>query len=250
MAEKPIIRWKPVAQTDPSDRTHTLYVPHIVERNQTCSLKDVVYNAIDRGLIAGLKTSAAESIATGILTQLGKELNDARGVDFGDFFKVRAYLDGTVDGLLGHLTADNSLNTKFIAGKELKLSRDTFSFRNVLETGDLPYIDNVQGVYAGEGQVRVGEPVQLVGSQLKLDANDKIEIYKVEDDGSLVLTGTVNRAGLSQNTDLVVAFAAGGAFDGLPEGQKVAFKVVKSVQVEGSTETVTSNVAKATLLNP
>ncbi len=108
----------------------------------------------------------------------------------------------------------------------------------------------MQGVYAGEGQVRVGDPVQLVGSLLKLGSDDRIEIYKVEDDGTLVLTGTVNSAGLSQNTDLVVAFAAGGAFDGLPEGQKVAFKVVKSVTVEGSTETVTSNVATATLLNP
>ena len=250
MASKPIIRWKPVAQTDPSDRTHTLYVPQIVERGQTCTLQDVVYNAIDRGLIAGLKTPAAESITTGILTQLGEELKAARGVDFGEFFKVRAYLDGTVDGLLGHLTADNKLNTKFLAGKALKLSRDTFSFRNVLETGDLPYIDNVQGVYAGEGQVRVGEPVQLVGSLLKLGPDDRIEIYKVEDDGTLALTGTVNRAGLSQNTDLVVAFSAGAAFEGLPEGQKVAFKVVKSVTVEGSAETVTSNVAKVTLLNP
>ena len=74
--------------------------------------------------------------------------------------------------------------------------------------------------------------------------------YKVEDDGTLVLTGTVRSSGLSQNADLVVAFAAGGAFDGLPAGQKVAFKVVKSVTVEGSTETVTSNVAMATILNP
>jgi hypothetical protein len=250
MADKPIIRWKPVAQTDPSDRTHTLYVPHIVERNQTSSLEDVVYRAIDRGLIAGLKTSAAEAIATGVLRQLGEELNAARGVDFGDFFKVRAYLDGTVEGLLGHLTAENKLNTRFLAGKELKLSRDAFSFRNVLETGDLPYIDDVQGVYAEAGQVRIGEPVQLVGSMLKLGSGDRIEIYKVEDDGSLTVTGTVTSAGLSQNTDLVVAFSAGSAFDGLPEGQKVAFKVVKTVQVEDATETVMSNVATATLLNP
>ena len=45
MADKPIIRWKPVAQTDPSDRTHTLYVPHIVERNQTSSLEDEIGRA-------------------------------------------------------------------------------------------------------------------------------------------------------------------------------------------------------------
>ena len=85
---------------------------------------------------------------------------------------------------------------------------------------------------------------------LKLGSGDRIEIYKVEDDGSLTVTGTVTSAGLSQNTDLVVAFSAGSAFDGLPEGQKVAFKVVKTVQVEDATETVMSNVATATLLNP
>ena len=84
---------------------------------------------------------------------------------------------------------------------------------------------------------------------LTVPASDP-DTHGLEGSPAFVLTGTVNRAGLSQNTDLVVAFAAGAAFEGLPEGQKVAFKVVKSVTVEGATETVTSNAAKATLLNP
>ena len=80
---KTVIRWKPVALEDPSDRSKTIYVPTIVERNQTKTLSEVVYSAIDRGLIAGLKTSAAQAIAEGILAQLGQELNSAHGVIFG-----------------------------------------------------------------------------------------------------------------------------------------------------------------------
>ena len=38
----------------------------------------------------------------------------------------------------------------------------------------------MQGVYTGEGQVRVGDPVQLVGSLLKLGSDDRIEIYNLD----------------------------------------------------------------------
>lgn len=75
---KPVIRWKPVPQEDPSDRSRTLYIPQIVERNQTKTLTDVVYSAIDRGLIAGLKTSAAQSIAEGVLALPAHRPTNAR----------------------------------------------------------------------------------------------------------------------------------------------------------------------------
>ena len=42
---KTVIRWKPVALEDPSDRSKTIYVPTIVERNQTKTLSDVTVKA-------------------------------------------------------------------------------------------------------------------------------------------------------------------------------------------------------------
>ena len=42
---------------------------------------------------------AAQSIAKGVLAQLGEDLNSAHGVIFGDYFSVRAYLADTVDGM-------------------------------------------------------------------------------------------------------------------------------------------------------
>ena len=37
----------------------------------------------------------------GVTAQLGEDLNSARGVIFGDYFSVRAYLADTVDGMFG-----------------------------------------------------------------------------------------------------------------------------------------------------
>ena len=50
---KPSINYRGFMQEDPSDRTRKICVPQIVERNQTKNLADIVYGAIDRGLIAG-----------------------------------------------------------------------------------------------------------------------------------------------------------------------------------------------------
>ena len=85
---KPILNYKGVMLPDPSDPTHVrkVCVPTLVDRNQTVDLEGAVAQAIDRGLIAGLKSSAAKSIADGIMLQLGELLNNGTGVIFGDFF--------------------------------------------------------------------------------------------------------------------------------------------------------------------
>ena len=244
---KSVIRWKPVALEDPSDRSKTIYVPTIVERNQTKTLSEVVYSAIDRGLIAGLKTSAAQAIAEGILAQLGQELNSAHGVIFGDFFAVRAYLDGTVEGLLGTLTAENKLNTRFVAGSALKLDRKDFSFRNVLETGDAPFVDDVQAATDGaeSGGIIAHEAVQFIGSSLKLGANDKIRYWSVNPDGSETEETPVTVDGLSQNSNSVVTVKA-DEIDIHAPGERYAFMFEKTVEIDGKTATVQSNKVYAT----
>lgn len=242
---KPVIRWKPIAQEDPSDRTKTIYVPHIVERNDTKDLEGVVYSAIDRGLIAGLKTSAAKSIAEGILMQLGEELNAAHGVKFGDFFAVRTYLTGTVDGLVAGLTAENKLSTKFVAGSALRQDRANFTFRNVLETGDTPYIDEVQAAAsdAESGIIVDGTQVQLIGSNLKLSPGDKVNLYHIDGETKTLIKPIADGA-MSQNSNLLLTFSLDAG--DIVAGQRYGFEVVKTITVEeGVTASVTSNMVTA-----
>ena len=66
-------------------------MPAIVEREEIVPLDEIVRRAIDRGLIAGLKPSAAEGIAQ----QLAYEFARGRSVSFGRYFYGRPYLSGT-----------------------------------------------------------------------------------------------------------------------------------------------------------
>ena len=248
---KPVIRWKPVPQEDPSDRSRTLYIPQIVERNQTRTLTDVVYSAIDRGLIAGLKTSAAQSIAEGVLAQLGEDLNSAHGVIFGDYFSVRAYLAGTVDGMFGTLGAANKLNARFVPGNALRLDRRNFSFRNVLETGDAPVIDEVQGEYDGAlvGEFKAGEDVQLIGSNLKLAEGDRLHIYIVNAQGGERLVKTVESpADFTQNSNRVLTLGA-AALPAVMANTRYGFKLEKTMDVDGVAAVISSNEQYATAID-
>ena len=124
--------------TAPGESAETL-VPVIVDRKPPVSLTKVVENAIDRGLIVGPKTSAAEEIARGIADQIYKEFCEGRGVKFGSYFYARLYLDGTSDSD-GKLTSANSINVRFVNGTGFKLTMDMFSFSNV-NGGDIPGTD-------------------------------------------------------------------------------------------------------------
>ena len=239
-AGKSVIRWKAVPHENPSNRAETIYIPTITERNDTKTLTDVVYSAIDRGLIAGLKTSAAQAIAEGILAQLGDDLNNAHGVKFGDFFSVRAYLTGTVEGLLAPLTAENKLSTKFVAGAALRLDRANFSFRNVLETGDTPYIDEVQSTEVGAetGSIKIGEYPQLIGSNLKLEANGKdcVKMYEYDAEGGKTLSATLHSTALRQNTNAVLTLDNKDIE--LVAGLRYGFVVEKTIALEEGKESV------------
>ena len=74
-----------------------VYVPAIVEREEAVPLETVIERAIDRGLIAGIKPSAAKQIADAIAQQMYEEFRAGRGVKFGNYFYARLYLDGTSD---------------------------------------------------------------------------------------------------------------------------------------------------------
>lgn len=142
------------------------YFPRIVGRETALDLADVVYNAINRGLVAGLKASAAEEIATGIIDELYALLSEGASVKFADYFTVRLYLHGLSDEQ-GTLTDKNELGATFVAGKDYDLDLDDYSWHFV-GSGLLPKIELVTNGAAGaiNGILNIGQNVVVVGKNL------------------------------------------------------------------------------------
>ena len=168
--QKPVINYKGYMTDNPSDRTKPkICIPQIVDRNQVQTLEQVVAHAIDRGLIAGLKSSAAKSIADGIMLQLGETLNGGTGVIFGEFFAVRPYLTGTIANLLAPITTANKLRVRFVPGSAYKLDEKNFSFHNVTQSENLPNITGVQPSVSGAAEFTfdVNENLAVIGHRVK-----------------------------------------------------------------------------------
>ena len=247
---KPIINYKGYMTENPADRTGPkICIPQIVDRNQVLDLSEVIEKAIDRGLIAGLKSSAAKSIADGIMLQLGETLNSGTGVIFGEYFSVRPYLTGTIADLLAPLTAQNLLRVRFVPGSAYKLNGKDFSFHNVTQTEDVPEIlftqPDVNGAPVGTWSGDV--PTQVIGKNLLLDAGDKVEVYNCSGATPVKKFTYPQESFASQNignnessiyfpADLVSEWAAE-----LGEG-KAGFKVVRTVTVEGVETTIESKM--------
>ena len=143
-------------------------VPVIVERLDATSLATVVANCIDRGLIAGLKPTAAEGIADGIARQLAREFELGRGVKFGQYFYGRPYLSGTC-GPNGRLTSENSINVRLYKGEAFKLKTEDFqlTFDGAADAVKVDYIfgDTSDGGN-NRGRVVVGSGIIIQGSNL------------------------------------------------------------------------------------
>ena len=159
-----------------------VYVPAIVEREEAVPLDVIIERAIDRGLIAGIKPSAARQIADAIAQQMYEEFKAGRGVKFGNYFYARLYLDGTSDND-GRLTGANSVNVRFANGTGFKLTMDMFSFSNV-NGGDIPGTDFLisEADGAERGLLLPGEKVILNGVNLWRDgdAGTKVGFYAID----------------------------------------------------------------------
>ena len=159
-----------------------VYVPAIVEREEAVPLETVIERAIDRGLIAGIKPSAAKQIADAIAQQMYEEFKAGRGVKFGNYFYARLYLDGTSDSD-GKLTGANSINVRFVNGAGFKLTMDMFSFSNV-NGGDIPGTDFLisEADGAERGILIPSENVILNGVNLWRDgdAGTKVGFYGID----------------------------------------------------------------------
>ena len=149
-------------------------VPAIVDRNQPTELETVVENCIDRGLIAGLKPTAAHGIAEGIAEQLARELSLGRGIQFGQYFYGRPYLSGTVDAN-GRLTSANSVNVRLYKGNGFKLTLGDYALHFV-GSGDAPRIDFIVCDENGvRGEIVKGASVKINGRFL-YSAGDTVKV--------------------------------------------------------------------------
>ena len=243
---KPNINYRGFMQEDPSNRTKRICVPQIVDRNQTKNLADIVYGAIDRGLIAGLKPEAAQSIADGIMTQLGETLNSGTGVLFGEYFAVRPYLSGTIKNMLAPLTADNKLRARFITGKAYNLDESKFSFHNVTQSESIPKITGVQPAVSGADEFTfdLDEDLAVIGENLALGANDALRLYSCDGEEPAYL-GDVDKAKVTVNSNGMLQIDKTG-IAALASVAKAGFVVAKTVEVEGNTIVVESTMVEAT----
>ena len=202
-----------------------VYVPAIVEREEAVPLETVIERAIDRGLIAGIKPSAAKQIADAIAQQMYEEFKAGRGVKFGNYFYARLYLDGTSDSD-GKLTGANGINVRFVNGTGFKLTMDMFSFSNV-NGGDIPGTDFLisEADGAERGILLPAKPVILNGVNLfkEGDAGTKVGFYgidpatgEIEDEPAVEVTNFETKGPNALKFAWPSALAQGAAYMAVP----------------------------------
>ena len=167
----------------PGETTDT-WTPMIVDRLQPTGLESVIEKCIDRGLITGIKPTAAKTIADGVAEQLAYEFKQGRGIQFGQYFYGRPYLSGQVDAN-GRLTSDNSIDVRLYKGAAFKLSRDDFSL-SFIEGGNNPTISFVVCDADGmpRGEIVQGSGVKLNGKML-YGAGDTVKVKFANEDRTI-----------------------------------------------------------------
>ena len=212
--EKPVLYYTVRAQV--SRTGQTILVPSIVDRDPAVTLDEIIEDAIDRGLIAGIKPSAATQIAEAVAQQMYEEFKAGRGVKFGNYFYCRLYLDGTSDAD-GRLTDANGVNVRFVNGSAFKLSMDMFSFSNV-NGGDIPGVDFL--ISETDGAVRnllvPGENVILNGVNLwkEDDTGTKVSFHEIDGHGEVAPTATVEVTNFEAKGPNALTFAYPAALVG------------------------------------
>ena len=222
---KPKLEYTVRTTRAPGEQTDT-WVPSLVERLQPTGLDSMIERCIDRGLIAGLKPTAAKTIADGVAEQIAYELTQGRGIQFGQYFYGRPYLSGKVDAN-GNLTADNAINVRLYKGNAFKLSTGDFSLA-FADGGNNPVIDSVLTPNHPRGEIDVNGSV-VVNGRMLWAAGDTVKVKFVADSGTVAAEATVFT---STSSDLLT-FACP---DGLASNTKYNV-VVERTDTNGVTRT-------------
>ena len=183
--DKPILTYDVRQQVDRTSGG-TMFLPFIVDRNDSLPLEEVIVRAIRQGRIVGIKESAASAIADAIARQMYEEFKEGNGVRFGNYFYARVYLKGKTDGN-GTLSADrNEIVVNLIKGDGFKLALDMFD----LQYRGAAYIPSIDFLIsedddAERGNLVAGENVLLNGTNLwaETDAATKVKFTKAVESG-------------------------------------------------------------------
>ena len=194
--EKAKLKFEVRAQKDPSDESKSIFVPSIVDRSDPVSLAGVIYNAIDTGRIAGLKTSAARSVAEGICDQIYQELLKGNGIAFGKYFYIRLYLDGTVTGTAAQLTSDNHVNVRITQGSDFRVNLGDFTWTNTANDRSAG-VDYVMSATGKRGEIAKNNPFDIEGRNFgtirsAIQAEAKYTVDGVEQTAAFTVTGVGN----------------------------------------------------------
>ena len=181
-----------VRSTRAPGETRDTIVPVIVERLNPVELETVVENCIDRGLIAGLKPTAAHGIAEGVAAQIAREFSKGRGVQFGRCFYGRPYLSGTTDAN-GRLSSSNGINVRLYKGEDFRLKLDDFSF-TFDGAGDSVKVDSVYGDTTDAGGNTYGQLVAGKAYKVRVERTDVNGVTRTLTARRPARTGSSSRA--------------------------------------------------------
>ena len=171
------------------------YVPVIQERDEPVTLAQVINHAIDTGRIAGLKTSAVESLAAGICDQMYQEFLDGDSVKFGDYFTAKLYLAGSVDSKTARVTGNDKvkLNVRLAQGTAFRVSKDDYSWTSVNDA-NAPFVDDIMSSTNTKGEIAKNNPFAIIGrnfgtlrSAIQVEA--KYTVDGVEETAACTVTG-------------------------------------------------------------
>ena len=171
------------------------YVPVIQDRDEPVTLAQVINHAIDTGRIAGLKTSAVESLASGICDQMYQEFLDGDAVKFGDYFTAKLYLAGSVDSKTARVAGNDKvkLNVRLAQGTAFRVSKDDYSWTSVNDA-NAPFIEDIMSATGTKGEIAKNNPFQIIGrnfgtvrSAIQVEA--KYTVDGVEETAACTVTG-------------------------------------------------------------
>ena len=171
------------------------YVPVIQDRDEPVTLAQVINHAIDTGRIAGLKTSAVESLAAGICDQMYQEFLEGDAVKFGDYFTAKLYLAGAVESKSARVTGNDKvkLNVRLAQGTAFRVSKDDYSWTSVNDA-NAPYIDDIMSATGTKGEIAKNNPFDIIGrnfgtARSAIQVEAKYTVDGVEETASCTVTG-------------------------------------------------------------
>ena len=195
--EKAKLRYDIVERQIPNTDRTALY-PEIKDRDEPVTLAQVIAHAIDTGRIAGLKTSAVESLAAGICDQMYQEFLEGDAVKFGEYFTARLYLKGSVDSKTARVTGNDNvkLNVRLAQGTAFRMNKDDFTWTSVNDA-NAPYIDDVMSATGTRGEIARNNLFDIEGRNFGtaagvIAAEAKYMADGVEQTVALTVTGVGN----------------------------------------------------------